>query len=437
MICKVRNTIEKYNLLKGVSSLTVGVSGGADSMCLLDILSKLKDEYGIILKVVHVNHNIRGEEALRDQKLVEEFCCNHNIDCFVHSIDIPALAKENGIGEEECGRIKRYECFDSALCDAVATAHTLSDSIETMVFNLIRGTGIKGLCGIPAKRDNIIRPLIDCTRAEIEAYCRDNDVPYVIDSTNLTDDYTRNFIRHSIVASFGKINDSFERAIGSAMETLRLENEYMEKGKNAVLVDSATDDGYKTTVLFSVDGAVRRRAIADILAESMNKDVEKRHIDLVDEAVIKGEGKIEIAKNLYVVVKDGLLKIESFREMASEWECDCADNAFITPVGRFYIEDVESSAVCKNRNAIDADKIKGSLHMSSRKPSDSFYSSKRGNTKTLKKLFNEMKIPAEERNNIAILRDDENLIWVDGVGTDGKYLPDINSKKVLIIKKEG
>ena len=129
MICKVRQTIERLGLLDGVKTLAVGVSGGADSMCLLEILSKLKLEYDIILKVVHINHNIRGDEALRDQKLVEAYCQKIGVECLVYSVDVPSLAKEMGIGEEECGRIKRYEAFNEAGCDAVATAHTLSDSI--------------------------------------------------------------------------------------------------------------------------------------------------------------------------------------------------------------------------------------------------------------------------------------------------------------------
>ena len=436
MICKVRNTIEKYNLLTGVSSLAVGVSGGADSMCLLEILSRLKHEYGIILKVVHVNHNIRGDEALQDQHLVEDYCQKLGIECRVYSVDIPALAKEMGIGEEECGRIKRYECFESMECDAVATAHTLSDSIETMMFNLIRGTGLRGLCGIPSKRDNIIRPLIDCTRGEIEDYCHKNGIDYVTDSTNLTDDYTRNFVRHNIVANFSKVNPSFESAISSAMETLKLENESMENSKDAVLSLAGTADGYRISVLRQADSAIRRRAIADILGENMDKDVEKRHIDLIDSAIIKGEGKIEIAKDLYAVVSDDIISIRPEIIPVPEWECECIDNVFSTPMGKFYIEEA-SSAVYKNINAIDADKIKGSLHMSSRRQSDRFYSDIRRNTKSLKKLFNEMKIPAEERNNIAILRDDENLICIDGIGTDGRYVPDANTNNVLIIKKEG
>lgn len=434
MICKVKRTIEKYNLLDGVGSIAVGVSGGADSMCLLEILSKLKEEYGIILKVVHVNHNIRGEEALRDQKLVEDYCRDKNLECLVYSVDVPALAKEMGIGEEECGRIKRYEAFSLAGCDAIATAHSLSDSIETMIFNLIRGTGVKGLCGIPPRRENIIRPLIDCTRGEIEGYCEKNNIPYITDSTNLSDDYTRNYIRHNIISTFGKVNENFEGAIGSAIETLRIENESMERMKNDILLSSEFGDGYKASFLRVADRTLRRRAVADILRSYMKKDVEKRHIDLVDEAIMKNDGKVEISKDFYAVVSDGILTFECKSAEATEWEAEYKDGKFTTPVGTFYIEEAAST---ETNNAIDADKIVGRIRMSSRCEGDAFYSKKRNNTKTLKKLFNEAKIPSEGRNNIAILRDEENVIWIDGFGTDGKYLPDINSKNVLIIKKEG
>ena len=436
MICKVRHTIEKFNLLDGVSSLAVGVSGGADSMCLLEILSKLKDEYDIILKVVHVNHNIRGEEALRDQKLVEAYCRDIGAECLVYSVDVPTISKEMGIGEEECGRIKRYECFQKAECGAVATAHSLSDSIETLMFNLIRGTGTKGLCGIPPRRDNIIRPLIECTRKEIEHYCEENKIPYITDSTNLTDDYTRNFIRHNIVASFSKINENFESAVAGTMETLRIENTYLEHCKEEVIKFADVGNGYKTSVLLSVDSAIRRRVIAEILGRHMKKDTEKRHIDLVDAAILKGEGKIEITKDLYVVVTESLVTFQAKEDFAIEWEMAGDNGVFETPSGKFLVKPT-SSAEYKNTDAIDGDKIKGNLYMSSRKEGDCFFSAKRKNTKSLKKLLNEAKIPNSQRNNIAILRDEENLIWIEGFGTDGKYLPDINTKNVLIIKKEG
>ena len=228
MICKVRNTIDKYRMLSGVRSVAVGVSGGADSMSLVHILSSLKEEYGIILKVVHVNHNLRGQEALRDENKVRDFCNKNNIECLVFSEDIRLIARQKGIGEEECGRIVRYECFEKANCDVVAVAHSLSDSIETMVFNMIRGAGSKGLCGIPPVREpNIIRPLIDCTRQEIEAYCCENGIEYLTDSTNLLDDYTRNFIRHNIVGAFSHINKGYEKNISCLMDIVAQENDYL------------------------------------------------------------------------------------------------------------------------------------------------------------------------------------------------------------------
>ncbi len=435
MICKVRQTIEKFALLDGVKSIAVGVSGGADSMCLLEILSKLKDEYDIILKAVHLNHNIRGDEALRDQKTVQAFCEKLGVECVVCSYDIPALAKEMGIGEEECGRIKRYECFYEAGCDAVATAHTLSDSIETMIFNLVRGTGIKGLLGIPHKRENIIRPLIECTRKEIEDYCSENDIPYVIDSTNLYDDYTRNFIRHNIVANFSKVNENYESSVLGAMETLRIENSYVENSKSSLLDRASCDNGYKISEFLDADPAVRRRAIAEILSGHMAKDVEKRHIDLVDKAVLDGKGKVEISKDLYAVVSEEYLSVKKLERQCESWTCEEADGVFATPYGRFALSSV--SADCKGNNLVDADRIAGKLYMSSRREGDRFYDIRRGQTKTLKKLFNEKRIPTAERNSIAVLRDENRVVWIDGFGTDGKYLPDINSENVLIIKKEG
>ncbi len=435
MICKVRQTIDKYNLLVGVKSLAVGVSGGADSMCLLEILSKLKDEYGIILKVVHLNHNIRGEEALRDQKAVEDFCETLGVECLVYSVDIPSLAKEMGIGEEECGRIKRYECFGEADCDAVATAHSLSDSIETMIFNLIRGTGTKGLCSIPVKRDNIIRPLIECTRNEIECYCESMGIPYITDSTNLSDDYTRNYIRHNIIPLFGKVNESFESAIAGTIETLRDENSYLESQKEALLRRAKTTEGYDVCEFMFCESAVRRRALADILSAYMSKDVEKRHIRLLDEAVLSGKGKIEISKDLYIVVSGGIICAKGNDAGCEKWQCQNENGVFSTPYGRYILE--SSTADYTKRNSFDADKIKGELIMSSRENADRFYDKQRGQTKSLKKLFNEKKIPPSVRNSIAVLRDSENIVWIDGIGTDGKYLPDINAKNVLIIKKEG
>lgn len=437
MICKVEKTIEKYALLEGVKSVAVGVSGGADSMCLLHILSCLKDKYGIILKVVHVNHNLRGEAALSDEKAVKEFCDKAGISFRGFSVDVSRLAKQLGLSLEECGRNVRYQCFREINCDAVAVAHTLSDSIETMLFNLARGTGTKGLCGIPAKREpNIIRPLIECTRNEVERYIKDNNIPFVTDLTNFQDDYTRNYIRHNIVPLFARVNSDFEEGFLKAMSILNGENDFIEETVSSVLSQAQKGDTYITDVLRNAHPSIRQRVIRYIIEPIIQKSVEKRHIDLTEKAIIKGSGKIELAKNLYICVNSDIIFFQQKTDVRNDiWESEFSDGYFVTPYGRFSLKTIENPDEI-TKDDIDPSEIEGKLVLSARREGDCFFSRKRKNTKTLKKLFCELKIPVDKRNAVAVLRDEKGVVWVEGIGTDGKYLPE-KKDKVLRIKKEG
>ncbi len=434
MICKVIDTVEKYRLLEGVKSVAVGVSGGADSMCLLHILSSLKDKYGIIIKAVHINHNLRGEEALRDEMLVREYCREKGIDLTVHSADVASLSDELGIGTEECGRRVRYECFSKADCDAVAVAHSLSDSVETAVHNLIRGTGLKGLCGIPVKREpNIIRPLIFCTREEIEAYCEKEGVPFVTDSTNLTDDYTRNYIRHNIIPAFGKVNASAVKSISRTCLVLAEENDFIEKSALALLDSAVTDGGYNIEALLKAHPAVRKRAVLILLGERMSKQPVCLHTELVNSIVENRGGKAELSAGVYASVRQGILVFDELKERPACWEAFFSDNKAVSPYGTYSLLEADF----ENRNAFDGSKIKGELTLTSRKEGDRLTLKKRNVTKSLKKLFNEMKIPVEERNKLAVLRDGEDVIWVEGVGVNSFYTPEENCKKIFVIKKDG
>lgn len=439
MICKVCKTVEKYGMLDGVKSVAVGVSGGADSMCLLHILGLLKKEYGFVIKAVHINHNIRGQEAKRDENRVVEFCKKENIECLVFSEDIPSLSRQMGVGEEECGRIVRYRCFDKAQCDVIAVAHSLSDSIETMIFNLIRGTGTKGLCGIPPVRQpNIIRPLIECSREEIEQYCRLNDIDYVTDSTNLEDDYTRNFIRHNIVASFSRVNQGYKNNIACLMQSVSIENDYIEIQCSELLKKCRTETGYDADILKNEHPALRRRAIAEILRSNMNKSFSSGHVFLVDEITVKGEGKVEIAADVYISVHNGVLSITSKVNKTTLPAVKFENNTACFGDVRFVIEDISREEYKDNYLiCFDRDKLKGELLLSGRLPGDKFTFKKRRITKSLKKLFNEIKVPEEKRGSIAILRDGENIVWVQGVGVNAMYIPDEATKRYSIIKKEG
>ncbi len=434
MICKVVSTVEKYSMLHNVKSVAVGVSGGADSVCLLHILICLKDKYGITLKAVHVNHNLRGDEALRDENFVRELCRKWNIDLRVFNVDIKAEAEKLGIGEEECGRLFRYRCFDELGCDAVAVAHSLSDSIETMIFNLARGTAIKGLCGIPAEREpNIIRPLIGCTRNEIEAYCEENRLEYVTDSTNLICDYTRNHIRHKLIPDIAYINQGFEKSFYRCMNSLAEDADYLDKEADKLYCEALRDGGLSVSVLLGGHIALRKRIYRRVLSERMNKDVDSRHISLFENVVTGECASAEVGKNLYITVRDGIVSVGEAEKTSEPWMSSFENGSSATPYGIYSIIVTDKMS----EDAIDASLIKGEMYLSSRKAGDIFTFEKRKVTKSLKKLFNEKKIPAAERNKFAVLHDGNAVVWVEGIGVNYPYIPKNGTKEFLIVKKEG
>lgn len=433
MICKVIETIEKHGLLTNIKSVAVGVSGGADSMCLLHILNLIKEKYGITLKAVHINHNIRGDEAKRDEDFVRNFCEKNSIEFNVFSVDVPALSKEYKLSEEEAGRKARYDCFSKINCDAVAVAHSLSDSVETIIFNLARGTGLRGLCGITAKREpNIIRPLIDCTRDEIEEYCHKNNIQYVTDSTNLSDNYKRNIIRHKIIPVLNELNSDYLTAISRSAHILEQEHRFVENCAQDVLKRAERNGYYDAEVLRNCDPALRKRCLHSLLKRFMNKDVEAKHIELCEICLMKSEGKLELAKDFYVLFSADKIYFETKEVPVESWLNIVVNNKAVTPFGTFKFEPCGYN----DKDAFNAAKVTNPLLLSSRREGDKISIGKRGVTKTLKKLFNEMKVPLAERNKIAVLRDGENIIWVEGVGTDKKYLPDKNAEDVIRIIKE-
>ena len=186
---KVLETIKKYNLIENGDKIVIGVSGGPDSITLLKVLLEIKKEkvYNFEMVVCHVNHMIR-EEAIEDEEYVRQFCEKYNVEFFAKRIQIEKVAKESKIGTEEAGRIARYKFFNEILektsSNKIATAHTANDNAETVLMNIIRGSGTTGLKGIEAKRDNLIRPLINGSREEIEQYCEANNLNPRIDKTN-------------------------------------------------------------------------------------------------------------------------------------------------------------------------------------------------------------------------------------------------------------
>ena len=228
MLKKVNEALTRFNLLNDAKHVTVALSGGADSMALLAVLLELKDELGINkISAAHFNHQIRGSEAMRDQEFVTEFCKRNGVELFLGAADVPTFAKEQGMSLELAARKLRYEFFDGIDTDIIATAHTASDNIETVIFNITRGTALSGLGGIPTKRDRYIRPLILCTRDMIEDYCEQKGIAFVTDSTNLCDDYTRNKIRHNVISVLKEVNSSAENAVSRMTASVREDENFI------------------------------------------------------------------------------------------------------------------------------------------------------------------------------------------------------------------
>lgn len=235
---KVINTIKKYNLIENGDKIVLGVSGGPDSICMLNILNdirndkKLHIEFDII--VAHVNHLIR-EEAKEDEEFVREFCEKINVLFYSKSIDVQKVANNNKIGTEEAGRNVRYEFFDEILdktgSNKIAIAHNKNDKIETMIMNILRGSGIAGLKGIePIKNNKYIRPLIECERFEIEEYCEEKNIDARIDITNLENIYTRNKIRNVVIPYIKEeFNPNIIQTMDRLADLIKEENDYLDK----------------------------------------------------------------------------------------------------------------------------------------------------------------------------------------------------------------
>jgi tRNA(Ile)-lysidine synthase len=422
MINKVLDAIKKFSLIQKGDDVTVALSGGADSVSLLYALLSIKDELGITVNAAHLNHLIRGDEAERDQKFVTDLCEKLGVTLFCEKADVPKIAKENGISLELAARQVRYEFLERVATGKVATAHTASDNLETMIFNLARGTSLKGLCGIPTKRGIFIRPLILCTRQNVEDYCKQNNLSFVTDSTNLCDDYSRNKIRHNVIPVLKGINSSVEESALRTSQSLMEDNSYLENISEEILFKNLCDNGLSVKDCENIAPAIFKRVIKrnfEILFPEIMLD--SRHINDIYSICLCGVGKINLPSNVYAVVKNGYLSYEDEE---------------IKNTVNFAVKVTENENVNNlfSNNVIDCDKIIGKWILRTRLEGDKIRLYKRGVTKTLKKLFTENKVPNELRDKIPVIADEKGVIWVYGMGVCERVAVTKNTKKILEVE---
>lgn len=403
---KVIETAEKYKLISDGDTIVAALSGGADSVTLLNVLYSFKEKYNLTLYAAHLNHGIRGNEADNDEKFCKILCENYNIEFFVKHIDVPKLCAEQKISAELCGRNERYKFFDelSAKLNAkIATAHTASDNAETLLFNLTRGSSLLGASAIPPKRGNIIRPLIELDRGEIEAYCEANSLAYVTDSTNLSDDYTRNRIRHNIIPELKEINPRSEQSMLDFSRDCAEVSGFLEQCAKNALNSAKEKYGYNSGFLLNQNPAVLKAAIAKLCREN-NCDAERRHIELIISILSRG-GAVELKNGRKAVCAQKTLRIITNSTENTSFFLVFDKNVTFEYLGKV-IEAKADFSLLKPSKAV----------FRTRESGDFFTFYKRNITKPLRKALNEQGVPKELRDTQLLLCDGSEVLWCEALG---------------------
>ena len=429
---KIKQTIEEEHMFSDGCNIVAGVSGGADSMMLIHFLRNFTGKHGMTLLAAHVNHGLRGEESDGDEAFVASWCEENGVNFRVLHADVASLAHKNSQGLEECGRQVRYTFFRS-LCGKetrIATAHTLTDSTETVLMNLAKGAGPHGLSGIPPVRGEIVRPLIRVTREEVEEYCRFYGLQYVTDSSNLTDAYVRNRVRHKVMPVLRDINPAFEQAVFRATRLLRQDEEYLQDIAREELKKAAqADGGYSLLHMKNQSDAVLSRMISRAVHKETGARLGYEHIAAVIQMIHSGAGNITLPGRIQCCINGNTLFVLSKIEQPVQWSVPLQLPETLLPDGRvFCIRPL--SVKIKNHykinnllfnNRINYDTILNTnSFVRNRLPGDRFRPAGRGITKSLRKLFNEQKIPPFCRSRIAVLECGGEILWVEGIGPSQK-----------------
>ena len=446
---KVLNFIKENKMIKAGETVVMGVSGGADSVCLLHMMLKHKETLDIKLLVVHVHHGIRGESADRDARFVEELCERHRLPFFLYKYDIPAFAKEKGMSTEEAGRYARYEAFDKCLKEngveaigKIAVAHNKDDLAETVLLNLFRGSGIKGLKGITPVRDRIIRPVLCLDRSEIEKYLQENNLEYITDESNFTEDYTRNKIRLNILPQIkSDINEKAVAHIENTALNLALIDDYMEsqcKLEYDRLVVVKGEGLFIKEEFTNLHKAMQGQLIKNCLYEvaKKRKDISTVHINSVVDLFAKEVGKCVnlpynmVAKrdyagvNIYIPMADNIHKGDATYTLDIQDMGEYVfDNGAVT--GSFSIqEDKYNEWIFMEKmytKWIQCDIMKVNLQLRTRRAGDYIVVDGKGSKKKLKDYFIDLKIPRDEREQILLLANGNEIVWIIGYRLNWNY----------------
>lgn len=451
--------------------LIAGLSGGADSMSLVYFLAVHGAEYGWTVEAVHINHCLRGAESDRDEQRVRAFCRAMNLPLTVHREDIAGLVAKTRQSEEVCGREVRYRRFLGAAerarqmgkAPVIVTAHTLSDDLETTLLHLVRGCSLDGLCGIPQERMlegdiPLVRPMLKISREEVETYCAENHLPFVTDSSNLSDAYARNRLRLEVLPQMKKLNPSLEETYLRMRESLSADREYLSGETEKLLKNAEMAGEWDSGILAQAPEALRFRAEAEILRRQ-GILVSTRHIRQLDAVVreqrkalaigntrfqIRGGQLMAERDNRYVVQPVSLPAEKAGKCLISFTEQDRDGKVLQIWQKKLYFQTISAEEYFEQRKiyknllyfAVDYDTIKASVVIRTRAPGDFLRLPGNGGRKTLKKIFQEAHLSRKERETRLLLAAGSEVIWLEGFGVGEAFRPGNQTKRVLIARTE-
>ena len=387
MLNKLRAFSKEHHLIAKGDTVVCAVSGGADSMALLWALYLLKEEWDLALSAAHFNHHLRGDESDRDEQFVRDFCNGYGIPLHVGSARVQSGKK----GLEAAARDARY-AFLQTLPGKIATAHTADDNAETVLMHLIRGTGLKGLGGISPSRGNLIRPMLNVTRAEVEAFLAEYAVDYIHDSSNSTDEFLRNRLRHHVMPLLKAENPKLSQNLSAMALRLREDEQ--------ALSDLSRLERPEVEKLRAMAPAVRTRALESFLKENGVREPEAVHIRLLESLVFSDNPSARANFPGGITIRRNYSLLEAVTETAaSTMQFQCTPATEIVNTATVFTVAPVGEVFFRSRQSGDTIRLPGG-------------------TKSIKKLFIDRKIPADRREQIPILCDDAGILGIPGISVN-------------------
>ena len=421
-------------------SVLCAVSGGADSVYLLHRALEGAAERGCAVYAAHYNHCLRGAESERDEAFVRGLCERLGVELAVGRGDVAAYAAEHGMGTEEAARTLRYEFLEGAAdsfgCERIATAHNADDNAETMLLALTRGSGIRGLAGIPPRRGRIVRPMLGITRAEIEAWLEEHGCAHVEDSTNASLDYSRNKLRALVMPVLRSLNPEFSAAAGRASALLRSDEEFLSD-LAADFLAKCPPGRVSCAELAALPRPVASRVVRMMAPRAMSSG----HVEAVLALAKAASGRADVPGARFAASGGVLTLGEPEKVEITPRPLRIPGSTEIPEAGWVLTAEISDAPreihTSLNTFFFQYENISGTICCTSRMPGDRLRRTGRGCTKRLKDLFAEAGIPAPERGAIPVLRDDKGVLAVAGFGQDERAAAKPGERTLIVRCRRG